>query len=61
MDFAFWDVPSPHHFTGMLVIIDAKTRMLWLFCTSDGKHLPMRILAYFFDDMKQEGCHIKAI
>jgi hypothetical protein len=60
MDFAFWDVPSLRQFTGMLVIIDAKTRMLWLFCTS-GKRPPLHILTYFFDIMKQEGCTIKTI
>jgi hypothetical protein len=60
MDFAFWDVPSIRHFSGMLVIIDAKTRMLWLFCTSS-KRPPMHIISYFFDIMSKENCTINTI
>jgi hypothetical protein len=34
MEFSFWDIPSHRSFTATLVIIDAKTRQLWIFCTS---------------------------
>jgi len=33
IDYSFWDLPSIRGFTSMLLIIDAKTRMLWLFCS----------------------------
>jgi len=38
----------------MLLIIDAKTHMLWLFCTSN-KRAPIKILSYFFSIMKKEN------
>jgi hypothetical protein len=38
----------------MLLIIDAKTRMLWLFCTSN-KRATIKILSYFFSIMKKEN------
>jgi hypothetical protein len=60
MDFAFWNIPSLKHFTGMLVIIDASTHMLWLFCTSS-KRPPMHIISYFFDVISKENCHVKTI
>jgi hypothetical protein len=60
MDFAFWDIPSIHHFSGMLVIIDAKTRMLWLFCTSS-KRPPMHIISYFFYILSKENRTPKTI
>ncbi len=44
----------------MLLIIDAKTCMLWLFCTPD-KRAPIKILSYFFSIMKQEKKIIKTI
>jgi hypothetical protein len=60
MDFSFWSTPSIRHFTRMLVIIDAHTRMLWLFCTSS-KRPPMHIIFYFFDILIKEKCCIKTI
>jgi hypothetical protein len=60
MDFAFWDVLSLWHFNSMLVIVDAKTRMLWLFCTSS-KRAPMHIIEYFLNAISREGCSIKTI
>jgi hypothetical protein len=47
MDFAFWDIPSRRMNTAVLAIIDSKTRMLWLFCTSS-KNPPIHILRWFF-------------
>lgn len=44
IDFGFWDLPSHRGFSSMLLIIDAKTRMLWLFCTSN-KRAPIKILS----------------
>jgi hypothetical protein len=43
IDFAFLGVPSRRGFTAMLVIIDAKTRKLWVFCTASKKP-PLHIL-----------------
>ncbi len=60
MDYAFWDIPSIRNFSSMLVIIDAKTRMLWLFCTSS-KRPPMHIISYFFDILSRENCTSKTI
>jgi hypothetical protein len=47
IDFSFWDTQSHRGFTTMLLIIDAKTRMLWLFCSSS-KRAPIQTLEYFF-------------
>jgi hypothetical protein len=60
MDFAFWNISSLHGFTSMLVIIDASTRMLWVFCTAS-KTPPMRIIQYFFNVLEQEHCFPKTI
>lgn len=60
MDFAFWDLPSLRHFTGMLVIIDAKTRMLWLFCTSS-KCPPLHIISYLLAILSGEQCTVKTV
>ncbi len=60
IDFSFWNIPSIRHFTGMLVIIDASTRMLWLFCTSS-KRPPMHIISYFFDILQKEKCCVKTL
>jgi hypothetical protein len=53
MDFAFWDVVSHRGFTAMLTIIDAKTRTLWLFCTSSKKP-PIHIVRWFFIQLRRE-------
>jgi hypothetical protein len=60
MDFAFWNISSLRGFTSMLVIIDASTRMLWLFCTAS-KTPPMHIIQYFFDVLDREQCSPKTI
>ncbi len=60
LDFGFWDLTSHRGFSSMLLIIDAKTRMLWLFCTSN-KRAPIKILSYFFSIMKRENKIIKTI
>jgi hypothetical protein len=60
LDYAFWDIPSIQHFTSMLVIVDAKTCMLWLFCFSS-KRAPIHIITYFFNILSHEGCSIKTI
>jgi len=54
IDFGFWDIVSHRGFSSMLLIIDAKTRMLWLFCTSN-KRATIKILSYFFSIMKKEN------
>jgi hypothetical protein len=60
LDYAFWDIPSIRNFTSMLVIVDAKTRMLWLYCTSS-KRASLHIIIYFFNILSCEGCTIKTI
>lgn len=60
LDYAFWDIPSIRHLTSMLVIADAKTRMLWLFCTSS-KRAPLHIITCFFNILSCEGCTTKTI
>jgi hypothetical protein len=53
MDFEFWDIVSRRLFTAMLTIVDAKTRMLWIFCTSSKKP-PIHILKWFFANLRRE-------
>jgi hypothetical protein len=53
MDFAFWYITSRRMFTSVLAIIDAKKRMLWLFCTSSKKP-PIHILRWFFANLRRE-------
>ncbi len=55
IDFAFWDITSLRGFTSMLSIIDAKTRMLWLFCTAS-KGSPIHIIEYLLDMLHKENC-----
>jgi hypothetical protein len=48
MYFAFWDIVSCSMFTTMLTMVDAKTIMLWIFCTSSKKqsiHIPKCVFA----------------
>jgi hypothetical protein len=54
IDFGFWDLTSHRGFTTMLLIIDAKTRMLWLFCSST-KRAPLSTLEYFFTILHREN------
>jgi hypothetical protein len=53
MDFAFWDILSRRNFTAVLTIVDACTRMLWLFCTASKKP-PVHILRWFFANLRRE-------
>jgi hypothetical protein len=53
MDFGFWDNFSSHMFTDMITIVDAKTKMLCLFCTSSKKP-PIHILRWFFANLRRE-------
>jgi hypothetical protein len=46
LDFSFWDKVSLRGFTSVLSIIDAKTRMLWVFCTAT-KRPPLAVFDYF--------------
>jgi hypothetical protein len=60
LDFGFWDTPSHRGFTSMLLIIDAKTRMLWLFCTAN-KRPPLKILDYSLSTLTKENKTIHTI
>jgi hypothetical protein len=54
IEIGFCNIISHRGFSSMLIIIDAKTRMLWLFCTSD-KCPPNRILMYFFSIISKQN------
>jgi hypothetical protein len=60
LDFGFWDIPSHHGFTSMLLIIDVKTRMLWLLCTAN-KRPPLKILDYFLSTLRKENKTVTTI
>jgi hypothetical protein len=60
IDFGFRDITSHRGFSSMLLIIDAKTCMLWIFCTAN-KRAPIKILSYFFSIMKKENKNITTI
>jgi hypothetical protein len=53
IDFTFWDVLSHHGFNAVLMIIDAKTIFVWLFCTSSKKPL-LHNLWWFFAKIRHE-------
>jgi hypothetical protein len=57
MDFGFWDVPSHRGFMAVLVIIDAKTTHVWVFCTTS-KEPPIHILRWFFVQLHLEGSQL---
>jgi hypothetical protein len=54
MAFAFWEILSRCNFTAILIIVDASTRMLWIFCTSSKKP-PVHILGWFFANLRREN------
>jgi hypothetical protein len=58
LDFSFCDIPSIRGFHSMLLIIDTKTRMLWLFCSSN-KRAPLTTLHYFFQILQKKINHQK--
>jgi hypothetical protein len=60
IDFSFCGIISHRGFSSMLLIIDAKTGMLWVFCTSN-KRPPIILLTYFFSIMQQENKIIRTI
>jgi len=45
IDFSFWDVIPHWGFASMLTIVDARARMLWIFCTPN-KWPPLDILLF---------------
>jgi hypothetical protein len=54
MDFTFWDIISRRNFTTVLTIVDAASRMIWLFFTASKKP-PLHILRWFFANQCQEN------
>jgi hypothetical protein len=44
----------------MLLIIDAKIRILWLFCNVN-KHPPLKILVYFLSTLTKESKKVTTI
>ena len=60
IDFGFYDTVSIRGFTSELVIIDAKTRILWTF-PSSSKRAPLHILRYFFTMLSKDGVTCKTV
>jgi hypothetical protein len=53
MDLAFWDVFARRGFNAIFIIIDAKTQMVWFFCTASKKP-PLHILHWLFMNLCRE-------
>ena len=54
IDFWFLEVESIRKLTCALVIVDAKVRKMWTFCTP-GKRPPLATIRYFLEQLKQSG------
>ena len=54
MDFCFLDETSIRQFTCALVVVDAKVRKMWTFCTP-GKRPPLATVRYLLEQLKQMG------
>ena len=52
MDFCFIEIESIRKFTCALIIVDAKTRKVWTFCTPN-KRPPLATVRYFLTQLKQ--------
>ena len=60
MDVCFLDETSIWQFTCGLVVVDAKVRKIWTFCTP-GKRLPLVIVNFLLEQLKQMGRQIVSI
>ena len=54
MDFCFLEETSIRQFTCALVVVDAKVRKMWTFCTP-GKRPPLATIRYLLEQLKQMG------
>ena len=54
MDFCFLEETSIRNFTCALVIVDARVRKMWTFCTQS-KRPPLATVRYFLEQLKQMG------
>ena len=54
MDFCFLEETSIRNFTCALIIVDAKVRKMWTFC-SQSKRPPLATVRYFLEQLKQMG------
>ena len=54
MDFCFLDETSIRQFTCALVVVDAKVRKMWTFCTP-GKRPPLATVKFLLEQLKQMG------
>ena len=52
--FFFMDIVSIYDFSVVLIVVDAKTRHSWTFCTP-GKRPPLEILRFFLIQLKTAG------
>ena len=50
----FMDIVSIRGFSAVLIVVDAKTRQLWKFCTP-GKHPLLEISLFFLTQLKTAG------
>ena len=60
IDFFFMNKPSIRCFTSVLLIIDAESRKLWIFCTA-AKTPPLTTLRYFLSTITTQDITIKNI
>ena len=51
IDFTFYDIISIRGFTCVLIIVDARTRKVWTFCTTS-KRPPINIMRFFLHQMQ---------
>ena len=51
IDFTFYEIVSIRGFTCVFIIVDAKTRRVWAFCTSS-KRPPIHIMRFFLQQLK---------
>ena len=54
INFVFYDITSIRGFNSYLLIIDARTRKVWIFCTSS-KRPPIDIMRYFLHQLKMSN------
>ena len=54
MDFCFLDETSIRQFTCAQVVVDAKVRKIWTFCTP-GKRPPLTTLTFLLEQLKEMG------
>ena len=60
IDFVFFDKISIRGFSAVLIIVDARTRKLWVFCTPS-KRPPIDIMRFFLRQIQKDGKQVQFI